>query len=216
MYSAGARQTASALACHSPGLSWPAAQVDRMTPALPGRAGLSCRNRSSPASQVSAIIRRWLSLSGPTRPTPAPARHHLSCPATASTSPAVARQRRSHAPGTGLRAGRGGSGCCPTAAWSWSGTGSTRAVLPVPGPARYPVNAEAQTTGIRIQRLRVQLASPGTAQVTLARAAADCGYFDQAHLCHDSARLAGITPTELLCPRSQPTGRGSGARFVLE
>ena len=58
---------------------------------------------------------------------------------------------------------------------------------------------------LRFQRLRVQLASPGTAQVTLARAAADCGYFDQAHLCHDSARLAGITPTELLCPRSQPT-----------
>jgi AraC-like DNA-binding protein len=60
---------------------------------------------------------------------------------------------------------------------------------------------------LRFQRLRVQLASPGTAQVTLARAAADCGYFDQAHLCHDSARLAGITPTELLCPRSQPTAR---------
>ena len=57
---------------------------------------------------------------------------------------------------------------------------------------------------LRFQRLRVQLASPDTAQVTLARAAADCGYFDQAHLCHDSARLAGVTPTELLCPRSQP------------
>jgi AraC-like DNA-binding protein len=58
---------------------------------------------------------------------------------------------------------------------------------------------------LRFQRLRVQLASPGTARVTLARAAADCGYFDQAHLCHDSARLAGVTPAELLCPRPQPT-----------
>jgi AraC-like DNA-binding protein len=50
---------------------------------------------------------------------------------------------------------------------------------------------------LRFQRLRVQLASPGTAPVTLARAAADCGYFDHAHLCHDSARLAGITPSEM-------------------
>jgi AraC-like DNA-binding protein len=51
---------------------------------------------------------------------------------------------------------------------------------------------------LRFQRLRRQLASPGTASVTLARAAADCGYYDQAHLCHDSARLAGVTPSELL------------------
>ena len=255
---------------------------------------------------------------------PAPARHHLSYPATASTGPALARQRRSPAPGTGLRAGRGGSGCCPTAAWSWSGTGSTRApcsrYLGRPAtqsaPRRRPPASASSRAGapscwaprcaiwpavtdlanlwdtatarhleaalaaapdaaarrrllsravacrlaaaappdpavlgvvrllsqprasvteaarhahlsgrqlrrrfadhvglppkalqavLRFQRLRAQLASPGTAQVTLARAAADCGYFDQAHLCHDSARLAGITPTELLCPRSQPT-----------
>jgi hypothetical protein len=32
----------------------------------------------------------------------------------------------------------------------WDGQ-HARAVLPVPGPARYPVSAEAQTTGIRIQ-----------------------------------------------------------------
>jgi AraC-like DNA-binding protein len=51
---------------------------------------------------------------------------------------------------------------------------------------------------LRFQRLRRQLASPGAAPVTLARAAADCGYYDQAHLCHDAARLAGITPSELL------------------
>jgi AraC-like DNA-binding protein len=56
---------------------------------------------------------------------------------------------------------------------------------------------------LRFQRLRLQLASAGTAQVSLARAAADCGYFDQAHLCHESARLAGITPGELLSARSQ-------------
>jgi AraC-like DNA-binding protein len=57
---------------------------------------------------------------------------------------------------------------------------------------------------LRFQRLRRQLASSGTAPVTLARAAADCGYYDQAHLCHDSARLAGITPSELL-GQAQPT-----------
>jgi AraC-like DNA-binding protein len=51
---------------------------------------------------------------------------------------------------------------------------------------------------LRFQRLRRQLASPGTAPVTLARAAADCGYYDQAHLCHDCGRLAGTTPSELL------------------
>jgi methylphosphotriester-DNA--protein-cysteine methyltransferase len=63
---------------------------------------------------------------------------------------------------------------------------------------------------LRFQRLRERLESPHAAPVTLARAAADCGYFDQAHLCHDSARLAGITPSELLRPRSQPTaGPGS-------
>jgi AraC-like DNA-binding protein len=62
---------------------------------------------------------------------------------------------------------------------------------------------------LRFQRLRVQLASPGAARVTLARAAADCGYFDQAHLCHDSARLAGITPSELL---SGPAAAHAGRR----
>jgi AraC-like DNA-binding protein len=68
---------------------------------------------------------------------------------------------------------------------------------------------------LRFQRLRERLASPHAAPVTLAQAAADCGYFDQAHLCHDFARLAGITPSELLRPRSQPTARpGSEPRAV--
>jgi AraC-like DNA-binding protein len=57
---------------------------------------------------------------------------------------------------------------------------------------------------LRFQRLRERLASPHAAPFTLASAAVDCGYFDQAHLCHDAARLAGITPIELL-PRPQPT-----------
>jgi AraC-like DNA-binding protein len=32
----------------------------------------------------------------------------------------------------------------------------------------------------------------------MARAAADCGYADQAHLAHDCLRLARATPTSLL------------------
>jgi AraC-like DNA-binding protein len=64
---------------------------------------------------------------------------------------------------------------------------------------------------LRFQRLREQLASPHKAPVTLARAAADCGYFDQAHLCHESARLAGITPTELLRDARLRTSRATVA-----
>ena len=52
-------------------------------------------------------------------------------------------------------------------------------------------------TILRFQRLRAWLAAPG-AQVTLAFAAAECGYFDQAHACRDCARLAGTTPAVLL------------------
>jgi AraC-like DNA-binding protein len=69
---------------------------------------------------------------------------------------------------------------------------------------------------LRFQRLRRQLTSPRAAPVTLARAAADCGYFDQAHLCHACARLAGVTPSELL-RQSQPTavtGPGADARLA--
>jgi AraC-like DNA-binding protein len=38
---------------------------------------------------------------------------------------------------------------------------------------------------------------------TLARAAADCGYFDQPHLCLDCRRLAGLTPSALLSALAQ-------------
>jgi AraC-like DNA-binding protein len=51
---------------------------------------------------------------------------------------------------------------------------------------------------LRFQRLRAWLAASGPAPDTLARAAADCGYFDQAHLCRDCARLGGLTPAALL------------------
>jgi AraC-like DNA-binding protein len=51
---------------------------------------------------------------------------------------------------------------------------------------------------LRFQRLRAWLAASGPTPDTLARAAADCGYYDQAHLCRDCARLGGLTPTALL------------------
>jgi AraC-like DNA-binding protein len=51
---------------------------------------------------------------------------------------------------------------------------------------------------LRFQRLRAWLADSGPDPGTLARAAADCGYFDQAHLCRDCARLGGLTPASLL------------------
>jgi AraC-like DNA-binding protein len=51
---------------------------------------------------------------------------------------------------------------------------------------------------VRFQRLRAWLAASSPGPGTLARAAADCGYFDQAHLCRDCARLGGLTPASLL------------------
>ncbi len=51
---------------------------------------------------------------------------------------------------------------------------------------------------MRFQRLRAWLAASGPAAGTLARAATDCGYFDQAHLCRDCARMGGLTPASLL------------------
>lgn len=53
-------------------------------------------------------------------------------------------------------------------------------------------------TILRFQRFRAWLAVAGQAQIPLGRAAAECGYFDHAHLCRDCARLAGVTPSTLL------------------
>lgn len=53
-------------------------------------------------------------------------------------------------------------------------------------------------TILRFHRLRAWLAAAGPAPAPLARAAAECGYFDHAHLCRDCARLAGVTPATLL------------------
>jgi AraC-like DNA-binding protein len=56
-------------------------------------------------------------------------------------------------------------------------------------------------TILRFSRFRASLSAPGQAPATLARAAAECGYYDHAHLCRDCARLAGLTPTLLLAAR---------------
>jgi AraC-like DNA-binding protein len=61
-------------------------------------------------------------------------------------------------------------------------------------------------TILRFQRLRGWLATSGPALATLARAAADCGYFDQAHLCRDCTRLGGLTPATLLAASADSTG----------
>ena len=59
-------------------------------------------------------------------------------------------------------------------------------------------------TILRFQRLRAWLAASGPGPGALARAAADCGYFDQAHLCRDCARLGGLTPATLLAASASP------------
>jgi AraC-like DNA-binding protein len=62
-------------------------------------------------------------------------------------------------------------------------------------------------TILRFQRLRAWLAASGPD--TLARAAAECGYFDQAHLSRDCALLGGLTPAALLTkPAAAPPLRG--------
>jgi len=65
-------------------------------------------------------------------------------------------------------------------------------------------------TILRFQRLRAWLAR-SSPRVTLAFAAAECGYFDQAHVCRDCARLAGTTPAVLLAASAGPAPvRSSG------
>jgi AraC-like DNA-binding protein len=56
---------------------------------------------------------------------------------------------------------------------------------------------------VRFQRLLELLHSPGGAggRPSLAAAAADAGYADQAHMTTECARLAGVTPTALLAER---------------
>jgi AraC-like DNA-binding protein len=54
---------------------------------------------------------------------------------------------------------------------------------------------KALQTILRFQRFRAWLAVSGQAHIPLGRAAAECGYFDHAHLCRDCARLAGVTPS---------------------
>lgn len=69
---------------------------------------------------------------------------------------------------------------------------------------------------LRFQRLRAWLAASGLAPDTLARAAADCGYFDQAHLSRDCARLGGLTPATLLAASTDPAQVSNTARALGE
>lgn len=100
----------------------------------------------------------------------------------------------------------------------WDGQ-RIRAVRPAARQVRRAVGGTAVVVGIRIRpgwagavlgvqtilrfsRFRAWLTAPGQAPTPLARAAAECGYFDHAHLCRDCARLAGATPTLLLAAAS--------------
>ena len=65
---------------------------------------------------------------------------------------------------------------------------------------------KALQTILRFQRFRAQVQVAGGTRIPLSRAAAECGYFDHAHLCRDCARLAGVTPSILLDPSPTPKG----------
>lgn len=54
---------------------------------------------------------------------------------------------------------------------------------------------------VRIARVQRAAAALGDGGVTLARLAAELGYFDQSHLAHDVRELVGITPAELATER---------------
>jgi AraC-like DNA-binding protein len=59
-------------------------------------------------------------------------------------------------------------------------------------------------TILRFQRFRTWLAIPRQLRSPLGQAAAECGYFDHAHMCRDCVRLAGATPSTLLAAAPGP------------
>jgi AraC-like DNA-binding protein len=69
-------------------------------------------------------------------------------------------------------------------------------------------------TILRFQRLRAWLGASGPATITLALASAECGYFDQAHLCRDCARLVGATPAVLIAASASPAPASGPANFM--
>jgi transcriptional regulator GlxA family with amidase domain len=62
---------------------------------------------------------------------------------------------------------------------------------------------------LRFQRLRAWLASPSSGVATLARGAADCGYFDQAHMCREYRRPAAVATLRQPDRRDSETGTTS-------
>ncbi len=58
---------------------------------------------------------------------------------------------------------------------------------------------------LRFQRFRAWGEVAGQERMPLAQVAAECGYFDHAHLCRDCVRLAGVVPSILV--HAAPTQR---------
>lgn len=70
---------------------------------------------------------------------------------------------------------------------------------------------KALQTILRFERFRAWLAVPRRMGSSLGLAAAECGYFDHAHLCRDCIRLAGVTPSTLLAAAPSPALADKGA-----
>ena len=100
-----------------------------------------------------------------------------------------------------LGAGRGGA-IRPEVAHAWRRLLGTRGAVPVAElAAETGLAPKAAARVVRFDRARNRIAraaataAPGT---TLAGLAADCGYYDQAHLARDFRSLAGCPPTQWL------------------
>lgn len=69
-------------------------------------------------------------------------------------------------------------------------------------------------TVLRFQRFRAWLTVPRQMRDPLGQAAAECGYYDHAHLCRDCVRLAGVTPSTLLAAAPNPAQADKDAAFT--
>jgi len=67
-----------------------------------------------------------------------------------------------------------------------------------------------------VQRFRAWLAAGGQRRRSLGWAAAECGYFDQAHLDRDCVRLAGVTPSALMAAAPSPSTHSEHAEIAVQ